>query len=307
MNFQRIPLWPDRTDVVLTTYLYAGMIPFPDGLPFPDAPTPAPPVEFMAPAKKPAVLVCPGGAYLFVDENGGEGDQIATRFFSAGYQTFVLEYTVAGKAKGANTTYPAQMLDMAKAFLTIRQHADEWNVDPERISVCGFSAGAHLCGTWATGWHAPFLAETFHVDSANFRPQSAMLIYPLTDYTVQEAFNEAVSDSTMMRLSNRSIFGEEKPDYDRQCQLSSCMHVDEHTCPIFMAHAVDDDLVPVMHSIHMAEACIRQGIPCEMHLFEHGGHGFGAGLDPMAPHLLSRAHPCSQWLPLALTWLEGRS
>lgn len=142
MKIETIRLWEDREDVELTTFLT-----MPDDF-------------FPNPVKKPAVIVCPGGAYMSCPRHGNEGDPVAMAFAMDGYQSFVLEYSVASKAPTPEKVlFPAQLLDFGKATLTIREHAEEWCVDVERISIIGFSAGAHLCGMLATTWNENLLFD----------------------------------------------------------------------------------------------------------------------------------------------------
>ncbi|MDR4946118.1 MBL fold metallo-hydrolase [Neobacillus cucumis] len=152
-------------------------------------------------------MVCPGGAYMVCPRHGNEGDPVAMAFAIDGYQSFVLEYSVAERAPKGKTLFPAQVIDLGKAIKTIREHADEWCVDVDKISIIGFSAGAHLCGMYATTWSEPLLAETFGVDSSVFKPLSAMLIYGLLDYTIQEKFNKANPHPMLPPNLNEPTFG----------------------------------------------------------------------------------------------------
>ena len=115
--------------------------------------------------KRPAVIVCPGGAYRYKSER--EGDPVAMRFLAAGIHAFVLQYSVAPNR------YPAAFLELASAVAEVRKHASEWNVDPEKILVCGFSANRleepPACGTSGlrsvsleAGWDDSLLPGDFH-------------------------------------------------------------------------------------------------------------------------------------------------
>lgn len=115
MIIETIDLWKDRDDVKLTTFLAA-------------------PDPFMPnPVKKPAVIVCPGGAYRSCPRHGNEGDPVAMTFAADGYQAFVLEYSVAESAPQEKTLFPAQVRDLGKAMLEIRAHADEWAIEPKKF------------------------------------------------------------------------------------------------------------------------------------------------------------------------------
>ena len=108
---------------------------------------------------RPAVLVCPGGGYVYCSPR--EGEPVALRYAAAGYHAFVLRYSTAAKA---GNFAPLTQISWAIGYL--REHAAKWNIDPKRIAVCGFSAGGHLALS------SGLLAEN--------RPNAMILGYPAT-------------------------------------------------------------------------------------------------------------------------------
>ncbi len=286
MIAERINLWEGREDVVLNTFLAE--------------------IDPMLPGEKeklPAVLICPGGAYMFC-AMGSEGDPIAMSFAMAGYQTFVLQYTVGTACGNNDAKYPAQLFDLGKAMLTIREHADEWYVDPDRICIAGFSAGAHLCGMMATSWHEALLADKFGVDASCFKPLAAILGYGLLDYVLQEEYNATQPPNPILQAANVVFFGTPSPSQAQLEALSPCRKVSAHTPPIFMMHAANDSLVPVEHSIRMAQALTAEKIPYELHIFQNGEHGFGTGAPMGASVYRADKHrACGAWMDMAKTWL----
>lgn len=283
MNIERIQIWPDRDDVILTAYITQ-----PDpNWPFPTYP-------------RPAIIICPGGAYLTLSPT--EGAPIAAQFSTYGYQAFVLEYTVVTRADdGVDTCYPAQMIDLAKAVSIVRANHERWNLDPEKLAIMGFSAGGHLCASYAVHWHEPWLADSIGVSSAVLRPHAAVLGYPITDYVLQESRPSPALP--MMKASNQALFGTEAPSREQQEDLSPCMHVSEHTPPIYLVHASDDALVPVANSLHMAQALNQMNRPFELHIFQQGEHGFASAQPMDRPWETHRDRACAAWLPLVRTWL----
>ena len=101
---------------------------------------------------RPAVLVCPGGGYSMCSPR--EADPIALQYSAKGYNTFVLYYTV-----GENAVFPKPLIDLSKAMKIIRENADEWGILKNKISVCGFSAGGHLCASLGVHWNLPEVQE----------------------------------------------------------------------------------------------------------------------------------------------------
>lgn len=287
MYIETIPLWEDRKDVTLTTFLSQD----------------APFIAEKFPKKRPAVIVCPGGGYRRCPRHDNEGDPVAMAFAIDGYQTFVLEYSVADFAPIEKTLFPAQLRDLGKAMLTVRDHAQEWGIDTEKISVIGFSAGGHLCGMLATSWHRPVLSEYFHRDPEEFKPLTAMLIYPVADYVEQEKFRKSRPDLRDNFDMNTHVFGKADPDLEAQKENSPAWLVSEYTVPVFIAAAQNDGLVTAKNSLSLALRLQEQGIPYELHMFELGDHGFGLGNNIYEPYRQDRAHASRAWLPLAKTFL----
>ena len=289
MITERIPLWEGREDVALHTMLRKC------------APLP---MQTEPPEALPAVIVCPGGAYLFCSVDL-EGDTTALSFADKGYQTFILEYTVGSQCGDIDSRYPAQLLDLAKAILIIREHANEWHVDTERISIAGFSAGANLCANMAVHWHESLLADHFGVDSSVFKPLTVILGYALIDYRYQEEYMaEALPGNSIMMGGNKTVFGTPTPTPEQCDELSPHNYVSDKTPPVFMVHAANDTLVPAVHSLKMAAALAKKGIPYELHIFQNGEHGFATGIPSgVGPYRSDKKMAVSAWVDLCAEWL----
>lgn len=286
MQIETIRLWPDRDDVELTTFLNK-----PDPFLKNDVP-------------RPAVIVCPGGAYATCDRHSAEGDPVAMGFAMDGYQAFVLEYSVTSRAPEGKTVYPAMLLDYGKAILTIREHAEEWNVDPAKISILGFSAGGHLCGTIATQWQNGVLSEAFGVPSEIFKPLCVMLIYPVADFVQQEQFRKKSSKMPMSTINmNRAWFGQEEPGDDALTESSPARNVTKDCPPVFLAAARDDGLVDATCSLNMAMALQSAGVPYELHMYEYGDHGFAQGRNLGEPWRGDKAYTAAAWFDAAKAFL----
>ncbi len=286
MLIETMKLWENREDVELTTFLTLSE------------------AEFGEPVKRPAIIVCPGGAYMSCPRHGSEGDQIAMTYAVDGYQCFVLEYSVATKAPEGACRFPKPMLDLGKAVLTVREHAKEWAIDPEQISLIGFSAGAHLCSMYATTWQEEWYRESLGItDNACLKPMSAILIYGLFDYVEQERARKEKPGAGLPGDINIPVFGTETPDLKTQERFSPICHVTDQTPPMFLAAAVDDGLVPSIQSLHMAEKLHEAHIPYELHMFRYGDHGFALGRNFFEPFREDKRRACAEWVPLSKTFL----
>lgn len=173
-----------------------------------------------------------------------------------------------------------------------------------RIAICGFSAGAHLCASYATHWHETFMAEHFGVKSSVLKPMAAILNYPITDYELQEEYNATLPPNPMLLVSNKVFLGTEHPDSEQLRVVSPYLYITENCPPIFLSHAQNDSLVPCMHSLRMAEALKAHNIPFELHLFQNGEHGYGSGAEPgAAVYRMDKYRACGDWFQSALKWL----
>lgn len=285
MLIKTIKLWEDREDVELTTFLH-----LPD--PF-----------IKNPVKRPAVIVCPGGAYMTCPRHGNEGDPVAMTYAIDGYQSFVLEYSVSSKAPEGACMFPAQISDLAKAILTIRKHAQEWNIDVDHISLIGFSAGAHLCGMYATTWNNGLLEKEFGLESEIFKPLSAILIYGLFDYVLQEEFRKSAEKFVLPNDLNKPTFGTIDPEEDSLKKYSPTTHVSKDTPPIFLAAAIDDGMVPSMQSLIFAQRLHEKNVPYELHMFQYGDHGFSLGRNFFEPFREDKKRGAAQWVQLSKNFL----
>ncbi len=218
---------------------------------------------------RPAVLICPGGGYSFVSPR--EADPIALQFAGIGYHTFILNYTVPPKEK-----YGA-LKEASEAMCLIRKNAQKWSVNPDKIAICGFSAGAHLACTLGTKWHMEFLAA-----QGQNKPNAMILAYPVIS-----------SDNTIWHQGSFKNLMGDGADYS---EMSLEKWVSSNTPPTFLWHTVEDKTVPVENSLRFAAALQENNISYEMHIYPKGGHGMALASDD--PHVNSWVKLCLEWITL---------
>lgn len=207
----------------------------------------------------PVVLICPGGGYHVQAHH--EGQPFAQLFAMHGIVGAVLTYRVHPDP------YPSAYADATRAMRILRDRANDYQLDPERVGIMGFSAGGHLASTVAT---QPELYKEPEDDLANkvsARPDRVILGYPVISFT--EYAHEG---------SARAQLGE-NPNPAMREQLSNQKQVTSDTPPAFLFHAADDKGVPVQNSMMFANACLEHDVPVELHVFPKGGHGMGMALE----------------------------
>jgi acetyl esterase/lipase len=226
-----------------------------------------------------AVVVCPGGGYRVVAADH-EGRQVAEWLNSLGVSAFVLQYRL-----GPRYHHPAPLQDAQRAIRSVRSRAREWNVDPARVGILGFSAGGHLASSAATHFDDGDPDAGDPIERAGCRPDFAVLCYPVISLTTVAVHSG----------SRENLLGEE-PDPALLWQMSTELQVTPRTPPTFLFHTDDDPAVPVENALLFFQAMKRAGVPGELHVFAHGRHGVGlASADPAL----------SEWPKLCARWMQG--
>lgn len=224
-----------------------------------------------------AVIICPGGGYDHLSDR--EGAPVAEWLNSIGIAAFVLKYRVAPRYH-----HPAPLQDAARAIRTVRARAAEWRLDPERIGILGFSAGGHLASTAGTHFEAGKPNASDPIERVTSRPNLVMLIYAVISMREQSH-----------PRSKLNLLGPD-PQPDLVALLSNEEHVVKETPPTFLVHGVGDSKVPVENSLLFVAALRKAGVPFELHLYEHGEHGFALG--GKDPALSTWPEHCAKWLRL---------
>jgi acetyl esterase/lipase len=229
-------------------------------------------------ATQAAVIVCPGGGYGHLSMER-EGSKIAEWLNSFGVTAFVLRYRHAGTGH----QHPVPMEDGQRAIRTVRTRAAEWNLDPNKLGVMGFSAGGHLASTLGTHYTDGDAVAKYKVERVSSRPDFLILCYPVITMTADY----------MHRGSRDNLLGKE-PDELLTSSMSSEQQVTHRTPPTFLFHTDADTGVPPANSIAFYEALHRSGVPAELHIYQNGGHGVGLAAD--IPGTRDWPERCRAWL-----------
>ena len=244
--------------------------------------------EFSSNRIRPTIVICPGGGYHFTSKR--EGEAIAIQMNAAGIQAFVLEYSCAP------AEYPIALLQLGKAIKTIREHANEWHVDTNRIVVAGFSAGGHLAAHFSENWAKDWVSERLQTTKEWIRPNGCLLSYP-----VITAGEYAHRGSMINLLGNQYS--------DEMLEVVSLeKHINQDMPPVFLWHTFTDETVPLENSLLFVQALRKKNISTEFHLYPSGTHGLSLATketDAGAGYSLSPI--CEGWIHLATDWIHRLS
>lgn len=236
--------------------------------------------------KRPMMILCPGGSYEKVSYR--EGEPLAMHFLSKGCHVCVLRYSVAP------VTFPTPFLELGEAVKIVREHADVWKVDEQKIIIQGSSAGGHLAAGYGVFWKEDWMCQSLHTSSEILRPNGIMLSYPVIT---------SDAEYTHMR-SMCNLLGDKLEQYIEKMSLEK--QVLRNMPPCFLWHTCEDETVPVENSLLFAAALIKAKVPVELHIFPRGGHGLS-----LASELVEREDgsgvqkECACWVELADVWLLG--
>ena len=225
-----------------------------------------------------AVVIYPGGGYAKRAPHEGKG---YAEFFNAhGITAFVVQYRVSPH------TFPLPLLDARRGVRWVRQNADKYGIDKNKIAVMGSSAGGHLAATTATYTKPIDFDGKDSIDKEDFIPNAHILCYPV----IVQPDDEGVAH----RGSYKNLLGGR--DLGMETALNPAKNVSDNTSPAFIWHTAADGGVNVINSYTYATALRRHNVPCEMHIFPEGKHGLG--LAESVPHT-------AQWSGLMINWFKN--
>ncbi len=214
-----------------------------------------------------AVVICPGGGYggLAMDH---EGKQVGEFFAKLGVTAFVLKYRLANKER-PGPLGAAPLGDVQRAIRLVRAKAKDYDLDPKRVGIMGFSAGGHLASTAATHFDAGLLKDGDAIDKQSCRPDFAILAYPVI--TMEAGVTHGGTRNNLLGAN---------PDAKLVELYSNEKQVTKETPPVFLFHTSADTAVVPENAVRFYLACKKSGVPVEMHIYEKGRHGVGLGRDP---------------------------
>jgi len=235
-----------------------------------------------------AILVIPGGAYSMVCSER-EGEPIAMAFMPYGYNAFVLHYSVNKEP------FPIQLIQASKAIKHIKDHAEEYNIDSEKVFAVGFSAGGHLAASLGTLWDKKEIYDAVDMPLGYNKPTGMILIYPVIS---SEEFGHIYSLRKLLMCENTT-----KEQLD-EVSIEKC--ISEKSSPAFIMHTSNDELVNVKNSLALADALADKNIKFELHIYPDGPHGVALGNKITQSGVEKYDNPAiAKWVENAVVWAEN--
>lgn len=224
-------------------------------------------------ALRPAIVVCPGGGYVYCSR--AEGEPVAMSYAARGFHTFVLRYSTGHDAAGFT---PLEEISWVIGY--IRENAESWHIDPNKIVTCGFSAGGHLA------FSAGLLAEN--------KPNAMILGYPAAS-----APNIPGADFMLKLLT-----GKKNPTNEDAEQFDLIPMVTTDTPPVFVVATAEDALTG-FGALPIAQKYCALGLPYELHIFGHGPHGYSLANETTSDGSSRYMNDAfAQWQDLSVKWLH---
>jgi len=208
-----------------------------------------------------AIVICPGGGFNILAWDL-EGTEVAEWLNTLGYAAVVVKYRVPTRQHADQARWQGPVMDAQRALSLTRSRAEQWGLDPNHIGILGFSAGGETAARTAIQQGQRLYEPVDDADQASCAADFAVLIYP---------GGIAEEDGTL------------KPDYT----------VDSQTPPMFFVHAADDP-ISCLHSVALFTALKQAEVPAELHIYTHGGHGYG---------LRPTDQAVTRWTERAAGWL----
>ncbi len=243
-----------------------------------------------------SVIVCPGGSYCWHDYET-EGISVAKWLNSIGISAFILKYQVIGfwsflthdRYLFPRNDHPDMISDLQRAIKYVRENSEEFNIDPQKLGVMGFSAGGHLVMSSAMFCNEDFTGSSGG-DDIDLKPNFIASIYPVVTF---------VDEKYVHKRSRRALLGEGRRRINRlKDSLSLELNVPDDSPPVFLMNCKDDPIVKYQNSILLDSALTAKGISHKYILYNTGGHGFGADSTKTSSEAI-------QWLSEFKLWLDS--
>lgn len=232
------------------------------------------------------IIICPGGGYVMTSDR--EAEPVAFKLLSEGFNVIVLRYSVAPNR------FPTALLELSATIDYVRKMSETWNVDTNKVIICGFSAGGHLIASLGVLWNKDFISETLKIDKYNIKPNGMILSYPVI------TSGEFAHKGSFDNLLGEDASVEEREKYSLEKLVS------KDTPKTFLWHTFNDDVVPVENSLFFANSLRKNNVPFELHIFPDGVHGLSLCNETSAnkDNINHINKQVESWFELAVKWIK---
>lgn len=209
-----------------------------------------------------SIIVCPGGSYFWLDDVN-EGEEVAEWLQNQGISAFVLRYRAAGfgaffwhhRRIFRGKQHPDMLEDAQQAIKYVKEHSEEYKIDPNRLGIIGFSAGGHLA-----------MMTACFSDKEEDKPAFVGAIYPVV----------TMNAPYVHERSRRALLSERKQNNQTmRDSLSMEKHIPDNCPPVFVINCVDDETVDYHNSMLLDSALTAKNIEHKYIQYQTGDHGFG--------------------------------
>ncbi len=228
-----------------------------------------------------AVVICPGGGYRFTSDR--EAEPIALKFACEGICAFVLDYSVSP------AVFPQAVCEAAEAVSIVRKNASEWNINPDKIMVCGFSAGGHLAASLGVFFDSDDVLKNTGLTADECKPNALILGYPVI------TGGEFAHKGSFEALTGCEYSREMAEKYSLEKLVKA------NTPQAFIWHTFEDGGVPVENSILFFSALRKLNINAELHVFPHMGHGLALANEVTGPV----SDEAEVWMQMAIRFVKN--
>ena len=238
---------------------------------------------------RPALVICPGGGYRFCSER--EAEPVAMFYLNGGLNVFILRYSVKENASNFKP-----LIEAALAIKHVRENAEKYNIDPDRVFIGGFSAGGHLSASAGVLWNIPQVrAALGDCPEGINRPTGMILCYPVIS-----------SGPKSHKGSIANLCGSADATDEERLVYSIDKHVDKDSSPAFIWHTFNDGTVPVENSLLIASALRENGVPFELHIYPDGPHGLSLCNEQTCSARAAMVNPtAATWAQHSLNWIRS--
>lgn len=262
--------------------------------------------------KRPAIIIAPGGAYAVHARK--ESEPVAIQFMQKGYQVFILKYSIGSDRdhpeKGIlkYSKYPIQVVEMFETIHKIKENADLWNIDINKIFLMGFSAGGHVCASCGVKWNNEEIIQklSFVPKEKELKVNGIVLGYPFLVPNTPEftKLHQLEGVQKVQPIMNYVLYQTDAPSQEQLDQVNLLNYVSEETVPMFIWHSIDDPVIDSTNSTKFISKLLKKGVEAEYHLFGHGEHG--KSLENTLTHMSDEEidYDLNKWIELADCWIK---